>query len=180
MSSFKLKRKFLRELVSFKSEDFIPESFIRYCLKLYLNSEYDMIFCNYAHTVRILKIFDIFKNIPPSFCITHDANSLLAFDEANPSKNQNRLVSEEKNVLSSIKNMVVCAISQKELEYFRNIGVQNPLVLCEYSYQQDNLEIVDINNNFLRKRIIYFASNNYLNVEGILWFIENCWEKNNL
>lgn len=141
------------------------------------NSQYEAIIVNYAYALRPIESLRRRRvGLPPVFVITHDALSRL--DELALTYGvdmHHRACS--KSVEAETLNVAdyVAAISAYERDYFKQAGVDKPVLLVEYDafrdFAQDRVE----DYAFEQQRLIFSGSGNPLNVRGISRFLTLAW-----
>ena len=139
---------------------------------------YASVMCNYLHMARVLKELEPFVSLPPSCIVTHDALSRLPLRlDGTTFDSMYRACppTVERDALNSVPGAVIVAISSDEERYFREIGVRNPIVLCEYDACEELAPFAVPDEAFDKRTLIYHASSNPMNVAGLLWFLDNCW-----
>lgn len=168
----------LRDVLTFHPFFIVPDPLMRIARALYRKHDYHAIVCNYTHMVRVAAELAPIRSLPPVAIVTHDALSRLPLESGGkPLDTMYRLCSPEveRAVLDTVPGAVVLAISESERDYFRAIGVQNAVELCEY----DGLLECDIYRvppaAFASRRLLFHASGNPMNRAAIDWFIDNCW-----
>ena len=78
-------------------------------------------------------------------------------------------------MLDAIPGTVVVAISSSEADYFREIGVENPIVLTELDAAEEMAPFRIPEVAFERRTIIFHGSANPMNIAGLDWFVDECW-----
>jgi len=138
---------------------------------------YEGIVANYTHMARVLAELAAVERLPPSCIVTHDALSRLptAF-RGRPIDTMYRLASPEaeRAALDAVKSVVV-AISSDEADYFREIGVGNEIVLCEYDAAEELRAHRVPETGFGARTLIFNGSGNAMNVAALDWFVDECW-----
>ena len=158
----------------------VPDPIVHIAKSLYRSTEYHSIVCNYPHMIRVASELSEIRPLPPVTVVTHDALSRLPQDfEGEPIDTVYRLCTREleREVLDEIPGAVILAISESEVEYFKEIGVSNPVELCEYDGQKECSRFVVPKTAFRSQRILFHASANPMNVVAIKWFLKYCWEE---
>ncbi|WP_430912058.1 glycosyltransferase [Methylobacterium sp. sgz302541] len=138
---------------------------------------YAGIVCNYTHMARVLSELAPVEALPPSCIITHDALSRLPTSFlGEPLDTMYRMTTRELEVAAlDSAGSVVIAISRSEADYFREIGVQNPVVLCEYDAADEMRASRVPESGFSAKTLIFNGSGNSMNVAALNWFVDECW-----
>lgn len=168
----------LREAATYHPFFIVPDAFVRIARALYRTHEYHSIVCNYTHLVKVACELRAIRPLPPVTVVTHDALSRLPLEFAGqPLNTMYRMCSPEteRDVLNAIPGAVILAISTSEQKYFKEIGVTNPIELCEYDGLKECSQYRVSANGFNKKRLIFHASGNPMNRVAIDWFIEKCW-----
>ena len=158
----------------------VPDPIVLIAKSLYRKHVYHSIVCNYTHMARVASELADIRPLPPVTIVTHDALSRLPLEfEGKPIDTMYRLCEPEteRDVLNEIPGAVVLAISESELAYFKDIGVTNPVVLCEYDGLKECQRYAVLPDAFGGQRIIFHASGNPMNQVAIKWFLENCWDR---
>lgn len=156
----------------------VPDPLIRLAKALYRKTAYHSIVCNYTHMIRVAAELAPIRPLPPVTVITHDALSRLPLEYGgSPLDTMYRRCrpETEAEVLDLVPEALILAISNSEKEYFREIGVRNPVELCEYDGLHECRPYRVNPAAFDRKRIIFHASGNPMNRMAIDWFLERCW-----
>ena len=138
---------------------------------------YGTIVCNYTHMARVLAELGPVETLPPSCIITHDALSRLPTSFlGEPLDTMYRMTTPEmeRNALDAASSVVI-AISRNEAEYFREIGIRNPVVLCEYDAADEMRASRVPETGFAAKTLIFNGSGNSMNVAALNWFVDECW-----
>jgi glycosyltransferase involved in cell wall biosynthesis len=171
-------RALLREASTYHPFFIVPDPLIRTARALYCKHDYQAIVCNYTHMIRVACELEPIRPLPPVAIVTHDALSRLPLDfEGTPIDTGYRLCSAEieRDVLNAVPGALVLAISKSEQHYFREIGVSNPIELCEYDGLQECDRYRVMPAAFAGKRLLFHASGNPMNKVAIDWFLQNCW-----
>jgi glycosyltransferase involved in cell wall biosynthesis len=171
-------RKLLRDAMTYHPFFIVPDALIRVARALYRRHYYHSIVCNYTHMVRVAYELAAIRSLPPVAIVTHDALSRLPLEtDGKPLDTTYRLCSPEmeRDVLDVVPGAVVLAISESECAYFRDIGVRNPVELCEYDglLECDRYRVVP--SAFAGRRLLFHASGNPMNKAAIDWFVKHCW-----
>lgn len=138
---------------------------------------YAGIVCNYTHMARVLAELAPVESLAPSCIITHDALSRLPTSfQGEPLDTMYRLTTPEMEVeaLDGVESVVI-AISGSEAAYFREIGVRNPVVLCEYDAADEMRASRVPATGFVARTLIFNGSGNAMNVAALNWFVDECW-----
>ncbi len=145
---------------------------------LFARHDYAAIICNYTHMIRAAVELQDIRPLPPVAVITHDALSRLP-REFNGQKLDTMYRGctsvLERSVLDAIPGAVVVAISRSEADYFREIGVENPIVLTEFDAAEEMAPFRVSEAAFERRSIIFHGSANPMNIAGLDWFVDECW-----
>jgi glycosyltransferase involved in cell wall biosynthesis len=145
---------------------------------LYARHDYAAIVCNYTHMIRVAAELQDIRPLPPVAVVTHDALSRLP-REFNGKKLDTMYracpAALERNVLDAIPGTVVVAISSSEADYFREIGVENLIVLTELDAADEMVPFRIPELAFKRRAIIFHGSANPMNIAGLDWFVDECW-----
>ncbi|SEA65016.1 glycosyltransferase family 4 protein [Rubrimonas cliftonensis] len=156
----------------------VPDAAARMARALFRANAYHSIVCNHTHMARIAEELAACGPLPPTAIVTHDALSRLPIEhEGGPLDTMYRLCAPEteRAVLDGAPGAVVVAISRSEADYFRAIGVRNPVELCEYDGFLECRGYALTPRAFDRRRLVFHASGNPMNVAAIRWFEANCW-----
>ena len=157
----------------------VRDEFVDLARRLLQGARYDSIVCNYLHMGRVPVELAGEVALPPVCVVTHDALSRLptrfgnieldtAYRACSPAA--------ERDALNAIPGALVVAISRDEQTYFRDIGVTAPSVLCEYdAVSEAEVHAVDA-RAFGARTLVYSASRNPMNVAGLGWFLDGCWD----
>ncbi|KRS16559.1 glycosyltransferase family 4 protein [Roseovarius indicus] len=158
----------------------VPDSVVRTARALYRSNEYHSIVCNYTHMIRIACELAPIRPLPPVTIVTHDALSRLPLKfDGKPFDTMYRRCTPdmERDVLNAVPGATILAISTSEQAYFKEIGVTNPIELCEYDGLKECALYKVFPTAFDKRRLIFHASNNPMNQVAIDWFLNNCWSK---
>jgi glycosyltransferase involved in cell wall biosynthesis len=156
----------------------VRDETVRRAEELLIAENYAAIICNYTHCVRVVAELARRRALPSIAIITHDALSRLPREfEGKKLDTGYRFASMtgERAALDAVPGAVVVAISRSEAEYFREIGVTNPIVLCEYDAWEETEGRRVPAAGFAARRLIFPGSSNPMNVAGMVWFLEQCW-----
>jgi hypothetical protein len=126
----------------------------------------------------VLKELEPQVPLPPCVVFTHDALSRLPtrFEQRKIDTAYRACSAEvEAAALNSIADMTVVAISRSEAEYFKTIGVRNPIVITEYDAYEEGEPYRVRPQSFASKTLIFHGSANPMNIAGLNWFIDECW-----
>jgi glycosyltransferase involved in cell wall biosynthesis len=147
---------------------------------LYRNHVYDYVVCNYTHMLRVPIELEAIEPLPPVVVITHDMLSRLEQQPGTPKLDTMYRACPpaiERAVLDQLPGAVIVAISQAERRGFEQIGVQNPVVVCEY----DGFEELHGNQvqdaSFDNQTLLFHGSGNPMNMAGLGWFFDHCWDQ---
>jgi len=146
---------------------------------LYRRHAYRYIICNYTHMVRVPIELATIEPLPPVVVVTHDALSRLpAKIGAVKLDTTYRACSPaiEREVLDRLPGAIVVAISAAEKTYFDLIGVTNPIVVCEYDSVEEVKPYEVPIDGFERRTLLFQGSGNPMNVAGLTWFLDSCWD----
>lgn len=156
----------------------IPDQAVAIARRLYARHAYHSLVCNYTHTVRIAAELEDIRPLPPVAIITHDAlsrlplaNGVVSFDTAY----RHCPPEVERAALDMIAGARVLAISQSEVRYFHDIGVQNPVYLCEYDGFDEFEGHRTPETAFDEGTFVFQGSANPLNIAAMNWFADTCW-----
>ncbi|HEY1707257.1 MAG TPA: glycosyltransferase [Rhizomicrobium sp.] len=156
----------------------VPDAAVELAKSLYKAGDYQAIVCNYTHLIRIADELQAMGPLPPTVVITHDALSRLpkSFDGV-PMDLMYRYCKPqiEKSVLDAVPGAAVLAISESEQSYFKEIGVKNPVLLCEFDALQECAPFQTTEKSFESNALIFHASANPMNIASLQWFLEKCW-----
>ncbi|PPQ37160.1 Glycosyltransferase involved in cell wall bisynthesis [Rhodoblastus acidophilus] len=147
---------------------------------LYAQHAYDVVVCNYTHMMRVAAELNALRPLPPTAVLTHDALSRLPRSHAGVKLDLGcRAASPEleRDALNSVRDAVIVAISRSEADYFREIGVQNPIVVTEYDAAEEMAPHRVAEVAFSRRTLIFHGSANPMNVAGMSWFFDECWSE---
>jgi glycosyltransferase involved in cell wall biosynthesis len=157
----------------------VGDATVEAALGLYRRYDYAALVCNYTHMIRVAEELRACRRLPPTAIVTHDALSRLPLSfGGQPLDTTYRYCAAEteRDVLNAIDNAVVLAISENERDYFRSIGVARPVLLCEFDGLAEFRDAPLPEANFARKRLIFHASSNPMNLAALNWFAEHCWQ----
>lgn len=155
---------------------FIANQTVEQAEQLLIHNSYSYIICNYTYSLRVVKELRSKYELPPIITITHDALSRLDIQSLNYGIDTvGRACSKEIEAQCLNLSDIVCCISKYELDYFKSIGVVSRRVLVEYDGFEHMGQSELNSENFGKKKICFFASNNPLNEKGIKQFLEYCW-----
>lgn len=137
--------------------------------------KYNMIFCSYIFTMKIVDKLKYLIKIPVVL-ITHDAHSKLnelAF-KYNIDTNYRACMPD---IEAKILNMAdkILAITTQDKEYFLSIGVTKNIVVSEFSCFDIYKKYKIKNNNFINRCIFYGAGDNLSNRMGLDCFLSRVW-----
>lgn len=170
----------LREAATYHPFFIVPDPIVRIARALYRTHDYHSIVCNYTHMIKVACELAPIRPLPPVAVVTHDALSRLPLEfDGKPVNTMYRLCDPqtERDVLDAVPGAVVLAISSSEQAYFREIGVKNPVALCEYDGLQECSQYRVHAEAFEGRRLLFHASGNPMNRVAIDWFLENCWDR---
>jgi glycosyltransferase involved in cell wall biosynthesis len=170
----------LREASTYHPFYIVPDPLIRMAQALYHTHEYHSIVCNYTHLIRVACELAPIRPLPPVTVVTHDALSRLPLEYGGqPLNTMYRMCAPEteRAVLDAVPGAVILAISTSEQRYFREIGVQNPIELCEYDGLQECSRYRVLPGAFEGRRLLFHASGNPMNRVAIDWFLQSCWDQ---
>lgn len=173
-------QKMLRDVMTFHPFFIVPDALVRVARALYRKHHYHSIVCNYTHMVRVACELAPIRPLPPVAIVTHDALSRLPLESGGkPMDTMYRLCDPEveRDVLDAVPGAAVLAISESERDYFREIGVTNPVELCEYDGLQECDRSRVMLTAFAERRLLFHASGNPMNRAAIDWFLDNCWNQ---
>uniref|UniRef100_UPI003B522B62 glycosyltransferase n=1 Tax=Roseovarius indicus TaxID=540747 RepID=UPI003B522B62 len=156
----------------------VPDSVVRTARALYRANSYHSIVCNYTHMIRIACELAPIRPLPPVTVVTHDALSRLPLEfDGKPFDTMYRRCTPEmeRDVLNAVPGATILAISASERDYFQEIGVTNPIELCEYDGLKECSLYKVLPQAFESRRLIFHASNNPMNQIAIDWFLNVCW-----
>jgi glycosyltransferase involved in cell wall biosynthesis len=168
------------EIATYHPYFIVPDELIRLARQLFRRVEYHSIVCNYTHMIRVALELEPIRKLPPVTVITHDALSRLPFSfEEHVFDTGHRYCRPEmeRDVLNAVDGAVILAISESERSYFQEIGVRNPIVLCEYDGRREGMRHQISPRAFERKRLIFHASSNPMNIASLVYFLQNCWDE---
>nr|WP_300825230.1 glycosyltransferase [uncultured Acetatifactor sp.] len=155
---------------------FISNQTVEKAEELFVENSYSYIVCNYAYSLRVIEKLGQKFELPPVITITHDALSRLDIQTFSYGIDTiGRACSKAVEAECLNFSDIVCCISKYELDYFKAIGVKSRRVLVEYDAFEHTGESELNSENFINKKICFFASGNPLNEQGIKLFLENCW-----
>lgn len=141
---------------------------------------YSALVVNYTHLIRVLKELESRHRLPPSVVLTHDALSRLPTEfEGQKIDTAYRACAPdvEAAALNAVDGMTIVAISRSEAEYFKKIGVTNPICVAEYdAFEEAQQYRVQI-DSFVSKTVIFHGSANPMNIAGLNWFVDRCWDQ---
>lgn len=156
----------------------VPDQSVAVARRLYARHSYHSIVCNYAHSIRIAKELEDIRPLPPVAIVTHDALSRLPLEKDGvvfDTSYRNCPPEIERAVLDAIPGATVLAISQSEVQYFKEIGVRNEIVLCEYAGFGEFASCRTPETAFDATTFVFQGSGNPMNVAALNWFADNCW-----
>lgn len=155
--------------------EYISDDMILQAKKLLQCNEYEYIICNYIYTLRVVKELKELTKGSKTIVVTHDALSTIdeqAYDYNIDTSYRACSPEMESKCLNYADK--VLSISQSEYDYFRKIGVSNP-VLCEYNAYDFFHKNAIGRDNFDNKMIFIAASGNHLNKIGLEQFLSRVW-----
>jgi len=170
-------RSLIREASTYDPFFIIPDAFVRLARALYRNHAYHSVVCNYTHSVRVALELAAVRPLPPVAIVTHDALSRLPLDyEDQPFDTGYRFCTPqaERDALNAVPGATVLAISRSEERYFAEIGVRNPIELCEYDGLREARRYRVQPEAFASRRLVFHASGNPMNGAAIDWFLNVC------
>lgn len=156
----------------------VSDEAARLSADLFRNRDYAGIVCNYHHTLRIVEELGQIGELPPVAVFTHDALSRLPIEfNGEPIDTAYRLCAPEteRDVLNAVDDALIVAISRTEVDYFKEIGVSNPITLAEYDAFSECYPFRATNASFASRKLVFAGSANPMNVAALSWFYEHCW-----
>jgi hypothetical protein len=171
----KVKKEIFYATNHFHPFEYISDDMIMKAKELLNSYRYDYVVCNYIYTLRVVKELKEFMKETKSIVFTIDAMSRLDVQNYEFGIDTSYRACSPATELECLNYAdKVLAISKSELDYFKSIGVSNPL-LCEYSafdfFKDKSINIM----NFEKKTIFIAASGNPLNIIGLEQFLNRVW-----
>jgi glycosyltransferase involved in cell wall biosynthesis len=158
----------------------VPDAAVEMARTLMGTNAYAGLVCNYTHMVRVAEELADTVDLPPVAIVTHDALSRLPteFGDRKLDLMYRKTTPElERDVLNAVPGATVLAISESEKVYFSEIGVTNPVILCEYDALEEVWPYRTDQEAFGSCALIFHASGNSMNVAALNWFLDNCWPR---
>ncbi|GAB2695519.1 glycosyltransferase family 4 protein [Aliiglaciecola aliphaticivorans] len=156
----------------------VNDELVHYAKELLGANNYSQMICNYTQMLKVPATLQNEIDLPQVSVITHDALSCLPTQfEGQEIDTAFRLCkpSVERDVLNQIDNAVIVAISEKEREYFKSIGVKNQIVLSESDSYSEFKDTFVESNVFKDRVLVFHGSANPMNMVALNWFLDNCW-----
>jgi glycosyltransferase involved in cell wall biosynthesis len=180
----RLDEEFGRE-VQTASENYHPYFIVRdetveLARTLYASHEYAALVCNYTHMIRVADELQDIRPLPPTAVITHDALSRLPREFVGQKLDlMYRACSAEleRDVLNALPDATIVAISRSEANYFQSIGVENRIVVTEFDAAEEMAPHRVSEMAFQRRAMIFHGSANPMNLAGLDWFVDECWNE---
>ncbi|EAK0441147.1 glycosyltransferase family 4 protein [Campylobacter lari] len=153
----------------------ISDDMLRKAEELLNTYEYDMIFCSYIFTMKIVDKLKYLIKVPVVL-VTHDAHSKLnelAFKYNIDTSYRACTPAIEAEILNMADKIL--AITTQDKEYFLNIGVTKNIIVSEFSCFDVYREYKIKNSNFINRCIFYGAGDNPSNRMGLDYFLSRVW-----